>query len=146
MAQLETVIYLHIMIIVSASNQFKVLEKQINASTELWTKSGIYFDCTFLGSVAIASSGTPTKINIDKNGANTAGIKDFNDKKKTNIEIGQCKCLNNIVESDHRNVNRITNPMMRFQSFSSAKTVLAGIENGGNDQKRAVKLHAPLRQ
>ncbi len=77
---------------------------------------------------AIASSGTPTKINIDKSGANTAGIKDFNEKKKTNIEIRQCKYLNNIVESDHRNVKRITNPMMGFQSFNSAKKVLAGIE------------------
>ncbi|MDD4975549.1 MAG: hypothetical protein PHY93_14420 [Bacteriovorax sp.] len=41
---------------------------------------------------------------IDKSGANTAGIKDFNEKK------------------------RITNPMMGFQSFNSAKKVLASIE------------------
>ena len=40
----------------------------------------------------------------------------------------QCKYLNNIVESDHRNVKKITNPMMGFQSFNSAKKVLAGIE------------------
>ena len=48
---------------------------------------------------------------------------------ETYIKIkGNWKYLNNIVESDHRNVKRITNPMMGFQSFSSAKKVLAGIE------------------
>lgn len=77
---------------------------------------------------AITSSGTPARINVDKSGANTAGIKDFNENKKTNIEIRQCKYLNNIVESDHRRIKRIIQPMMGFQSFNSAKKVLAGIE------------------
>lgn len=77
---------------------------------------------------AIASNGTPMKINIDKSGANTAGIEDYNEKKKTKIEIRQCKYLNNIVEQDHRHVKKITNPMMGFQSFQSAKKVLVGIE------------------
>jgi putative transposase len=77
---------------------------------------------------AIGTNGTPEKINIDKSGANTAGIKDYNADKGTNIEIRQCKYLNNIVESDHRKIKTITKPMMGFQSFYSAKKVLAGIE------------------
>jgi len=51
---------------------------------------------------AIGSSGTPEKINIDKSGANTAGINDINaDKKRQylpNIEIRQCKYLNNVTK------------------------------------------------
>jgi len=77
---------------------------------------------------AIKLSGAPEKINIDKSGANTAGIKDYNTDKGTNIEIRQCKYLNNIVESDHRKIKQITKPMTGFQSFNSAKKVLAGIE------------------
>jgi putative transposase len=77
---------------------------------------------------AIGTNGTPRIINIDKSGANTAGIKDYNHDNGTNIEIRQCKYLNNIVESDHRKIKQIIKPMMGFQSFKSAKIVLAGIE------------------
>jgi len=77
---------------------------------------------------AIGTNGTPEKINIDKSGANKAGIKDYNTEKGTNIEIRQCKYLNNIIESDHRKIKQIIKPMMGFQSFNSAKIVLTGIE------------------
>jgi putative transposase len=77
---------------------------------------------------AIGSSGLPEKINIDKSGANAAGIRNYNIDKGSNIEIRQCKYLNNIVESDHRNIKRIIKPMMGFQNLKSAKIVLAGIE------------------
>jgi len=85
---------------------------------------------------AIKTNGIPEKINIDSEtddlrlrcGANTAGIKDYNSDKGTNVEIRQCKYLKNIVESDHRKIKQITKPMMGFQSFNSAKKVLAGIE------------------
>ena len=50
----------------------------------------------------IASSATPIKINIEKSGANTAGIKDRNENKKANIEIRQSKYLNNIVDYGDR--------------------------------------------
>ena len=38
------------------------------------------------------------------------------------------KYLNNIVEQDNRPVKRVTKPMLNFNSFESAKCVLAGIE------------------
>jgi hypothetical protein len=36
--------------------------------------------------------------------------------------------LNNIIEQDHRNIKRITKPMMGFQSFNTARRTLQGIE------------------
>jgi putative transposase len=77
---------------------------------------------------AIVINGIPKKTNIDKSGANTVGIKGYNADKGSNIEIRQCKYFNNIIESDHRKIKQITKPMMGFQSFKSAKIVLAGIE------------------
>ena len=44
------------------------------------------------------------------------------------IEILQIKYLNNIVEQDHRFIKKITNPMMGFKAFYSAKATIAGIE------------------
>jgi len=77
---------------------------------------------------AIRSSGEPEKINIDKSGANTAAIESYNEDQDSRIEIRQVKYLNNVVESDHRNIKRRIRPMMGFKSFNSAKVTLAGIE------------------
>ena len=77
---------------------------------------------------AIKLSGVPAKINIDKSGANKAGIHDYNYDKVVKIKIRQSKYLNNIIESDHRKIKRITRPMMGFQSFRTAKIVISGIE------------------
>lgn len=82
---------------------------------------------------AIGSNGKPSLINIDKSGANTAGIKQYNIDENKRIKIRQCKYLNNIVEqvmrhSDHRFVKRIIRPMLGFKSFLSANATLAVIE------------------
>jgi putative transposase len=77
---------------------------------------------------AIGSNGKPSLINIDKSGANTAGIKRYNSDENKRIRIRQCKYLNNIVEQDHRFIKRITRPMLGFKSFWSARATLAGIE------------------
>ena len=55
---------------------------------------------------AIKSNGLPEKINIDKSGANTAAINDYNEKEKTKIKIRQNKYLNNIIEQDHRSIKQ----------------------------------------
>lgn len=36
--------------------------------------------------------------------------------------------LNNIVEQDHRAIKRVTKPMLNFESFRGAASVLAGVE------------------
>ena len=77
---------------------------------------------------AITYNGEPEKINIDKSGSNTAGIKAFNKENKTDIEIRQNKYLNNRIEGDHRFIKRITRPMLGFKSFNSAKHTISGIE------------------
>lgn len=77
---------------------------------------------------AIRSNGKPSLINIDKSGANTAGIKQYNTDESRRIKIRQCKYLNNIIEQDHRFIKRIIRPMLGFKSFWSARATLAGIE------------------
>jgi transposase-like protein len=79
-------------------------------------------------SKAIGSSGKPSLINIDKSGANTAAIKQYNRAENKRVKIRQCKYLNNIVEQDHRFIKRRTRPMLGFKSFWSARATLAGIE------------------
>ncbi|HYX39150.1 MAG TPA: DDE-type integrase/transposase/recombinase, partial [Oligoflexus sp.] len=61
-------------------------------------------------------------------GANAAGLKAFNDEHSTDIELGQVKYLNNIVEQDHRRVRQRTRPMLGFKTFMSAAKTIAGIE------------------
>ena len=77
---------------------------------------------------AINQNGVPSLINIDKSGANKAGIKVFNKRNWTKIKWRQCKYLNNIVEQDHRFIKWRIGPMLGFKSFESAKRTLAGIE------------------
>ena len=77
---------------------------------------------------AIFFNGIPQKVNIDKSGANLAGLKAINNKFNEDQKIfaRQCKYLNNIVEQDHRSIKKIANHMCGFASYSSAEaTVLS---------------------
>jgi transposase-like protein len=79
---------------------------------------------------ATKQNGVPTLVNIDKSGANKAGIEDFNETRRAPapVVVRQCKYLNNIVEQDHRNIKRRIRPMLGFKSFWTARVVLGGIE------------------
>ena len=77
---------------------------------------------------AINLHGLPKKITIDKSGANTAAIESVKADACVDILMRQNKYLNNIVEQDHRAVKRVTQPMLGFKSFWSARIVIAGIE------------------
>ena len=66
---------------------------------------------------AIDSNGKSSPTNIDKSGANTASIKQFNVDGNKRIKIRECKYLNHIVEQDHRFIKRIIRPMLGFKSF-----------------------------
>ena len=72
--------------------------------------------------------GVPEKITIDKSGANTAAIESVKADACVDILMRQNKYLNNIVEQDHRAVKRITQPMLGFKSFWSARILIGGIE------------------
>ena len=67
---------------------------------------------------------------IDKSGSNNAALKSINKGLDVGekIKIRQIKYLNNIVESDHRFIKRITKPMMGFKAFHSANATLLGVE------------------
>ena len=79
---------------------------------------------------AIGSSGKPEKVNMDKSGANLAGLEQINQGLPENQHIGirQIKYLNNLIEQDHRGIKRIVKPMLGFKNFFSAAATLAGIE------------------
>ncbi len=77
---------------------------------------------------AIENNGTPELINIDKSGSNKSAIKIYNKRSLTNIEIRQCKYLNNIVEQDHRFIKWRIQLGLGFKDFESARRTLTGIE------------------
>jgi hypothetical protein len=77
---------------------------------------------------ATGQHGEPEKITIDKSGADTAAIDSYNAEHEADIEMRQCKYLNNIVEQDHRAIKRIMRPMLGFKSMHCARILLAGIE------------------
>jgi putative transposase len=77
---------------------------------------------------AIRHQGLPEKITIDQSGANTKAIEDYNRDHHTAIIIRHSKYLNNLVEQDHRAVNRLVRPLLGFKAFWSARCTIAGIE------------------
>jgi len=100
---------------------------------------------------AIGRNGKPGLVNIDKSGANKAGIGLYNRENSRRIKIRQCRYLNNIIEQDHRRVKRITRSMLGFKSFHSAQSTLAGIElmamiNKGQMKKNMVGTLSPAEQ
>ena len=77
---------------------------------------------------AMLFNGLPDKIAMDKSGANKAAIDQMIEDKGLSVIVRQIKYLNNIVEQDHRSINRMTRPMLGFKSFRAARNILAGIE------------------
>ena len=72
--------------------------------------------------------GVPDKITIDKSGANTAAMVGLRADSGAQIELRQCKFLNNVVEQDHRAIKRIVRPMLGFKNFRCARALITGIE------------------
>ena len=77
---------------------------------------------------AIDLHGMPKKITINKSGANTAAIMVIQADSGLPIEMRQLKYTNNLVEQDHRAIQRITRPMLGFKSSRCARILIAGIE------------------
>jgi len=95
---------------------------------------------------AIKLQKEPSKINIDKSGANKAGIRIYNQENRKRIKIRQCKYLNNIVEQDHRFIKKKIRPMLGFKSFRSASITLGGIETIHMIHKGQMKQRADQHQ
>jgi putative transposase len=77
---------------------------------------------------AMRDSDVPEAVTMDKRGANQAALEQLNAEREIPIGIRQLKYLNNIVEQDHRAIQRVTRPMVGFKSFRAAQAVLAGTE------------------
>ncbi len=84
---------------------------------------------------------TPRVINVDKNAAYPVAMEALKEDETLaeTTELRQVKYLSNLVEQDHRNIKRITRPMMRFKSFNSARRTLSGIEAMNMIRKGQVK-------
>ncbi len=79
---------------------------------------------------AMRQHGQPKVVTMDKSCANKAVVDELNEgkSKEEAIVIRQSKYLNNLIEQDHRNVKRRIVPMLGFNNFSRAQTLLTGIE------------------
>ncbi len=67
-------------------------------------------------------------LNIHKSGSNNAALNRINEESGEQIEIRQCKYLNNIIEQDRRNIKRNTRAMLGFKNFHFAQKTIVGIE------------------
>jgi putative transposase len=109
---------------------YRAVDKQGNTVDFLLTKRRKKRSAQKFLNKAIGNNGKPRVINIDKSGANTAGIRTVNKRNLTTkkIKIRRVKYLNNIVEQDHRNIKRRIVITTGFKEFESAQRTLAGIE------------------
>jgi len=68
---------------------------------------------------AMRNNGIPEKVTMDKSGENKAAIDEVNVGRNIRIMVHQVKYLNNIVEQDHRAIERVprrcstSNPFVR---------------------------------
>ena len=106
---------------------------------------------------AISLHDMPEKITIDKRGANTAAIEGVKADACVDRVLRQSTYLNNIVAQAHRAVRRVTQSMLGFKSFWSARIIFAGIGtlhmikkgqldcSGGQTLSPANQFHEPCR-
>jgi IS6 family transposase len=83
----------------------------------------------------------PRVITVDKNAAYPVAVDALKEDETLaeTTELRQVKYLNNVVEQDHRNIKRITKPMIGLKSFNSARKTLRGIEAMSMIRKGQVK-------
>ncbi len=84
---------------------------------------------------------TPRVITVDDNAAYPVAVEALkgDETLAAETQIRQSKDLNNLIEQDHRNIKRLTKPMMGFGSFHTARRILSGIEAMSMIRKGQVK-------
>ncbi|WP_423999407.1 IS6 family transposase [Maribacter sp. IgM3_T14_3] len=109
---------------------YRAVDKHGNTIDFLLTKRRMKGSAQKFLNKAIVNNGRPRIINIDKSGANTAGIKTWNKRSfsRKKIKIRRVKYLNNIVEQDHRSIKRRIAISTGFKEFESAQRTIAGME------------------
>ncbi|WP_068820418.1 IS6 family transposase [Phormidesmis priestleyi] len=83
----------------------------------------------------------PRVITVDKNAAYPVAIEALkaDETLAAETQLRQSKYMNNVIEQDHRNIKRLTKPMMGFGSFNTARRTLRGIEAMSMIRKGQVK-------
>lgn len=83
----------------------------------------------------------PRVITVDKNAAYPVTVEALkgDETLAAETELRQSKYMNNIIEQDHRNIKRLTKPMMGFGAFNTARQTLRGIEAMSMIRKGQVK-------
>ena len=107
---------------------YRAVDKKGNTVDFLLTKKRTRIPAHKFLNKAIGNNGMPELINIDKSGPDKSANQLYNRRNWSNIEIRQCKYLNNIVEQDHRFIKWRINQGLGFKDFESAKRTIAGIE------------------
>ena len=84
----------------------------------------------FRDALAQPHTANPRTITVDKNTAYRRTVADMKraDELWRFSCLRQCKCLNNIVEQDHRRIKRLVRPGIGFGGLETAKRTLAGYE------------------
>ncbi len=84
----------------------------------------------FCKGLKAAHTQTPRVITVDKSAAYPVAVKALkaDETLAAETELRQSQSMNTIIEQDHRNIKRLTKPMMRFGSFNTARRILRGIE------------------
>ena len=112
---------------------YRAIDKYGNTVNFMLSKQRDKASATTFFKQAIGNNGLPSKVVIDKSGANNAGSENINSLLFLAgllcfIDILKVKYLNNIVAQDHRFIKKITKPMMGFKVFHSVSATLAGVE------------------
>jgi transposase, IS6 family len=73
---------------------------------------------------------SPRVINVDQNKAYPPAVEELKEEGVLSIatQLRRCKYLNNIIEQDHRFINRRVNPGLGFFSFNTARRIIGGYE------------------
>jgi transposase-like protein len=80
--------------------------------------------------VATHHSKWPRKVTLDGHAASHRALRLLRQEepKWQSVVVRSCRYLNNIVEQDHRAINRRCQPMLGFKSVETAAVTLSGIE------------------
>jgi len=107
---------------------YRAVDKDGNTIDFLLTKRRQRMSAQSFLIKAIENNGKPELINIDKSGSKRSAIRIYNKRSFTNIEIRQCKYLNNIVEQDHHFIKWRIQQGLGFENSESARRTLTRIE------------------
>jgi len=84
----------------------------------------------FRNTLHARNSSTPNVINADKHKAYPSAFAGLHEDKTlpASTELRQNKYLNNVIEQDHRFVQRLIKPGLGFKSFNTARRTIKGYE------------------